>query len=146
MWAKFTTSHTSYLSRHMKFRSPILTPNYEQATRSSPRLTVSMINGRPKTPSPRGVPFLHDSYNCGIFSIWQSPMFTPISPGYTSIFNHPKIMPYFSYTALHSLIIKRPLSHYEKVRLNPLIQALIALLLYCLAWVCLGLIFTPEEF
>ena len=146
MWGKFTTSHTSYLSCHMKFWSPMLTPNYEQVICSPPRLNARMIYGHPKTLFPRGIPLLHDSYKCMIFSIWQFPMLTLIFSGYTFILSHPKIPLYFSYTALYSPTIKMSLSHYEKIRLNPLIQALIALLLYCLAWVSFGLIFTPEEF
>ena len=79
MWDKFTISHTSYLSRHIKFRLAKLTPNYAQAIRFPPRLMARMIYGRSKTPFSRGVPLLHNSYNCGIFFIWQSPIFTPIS-------------------------------------------------------------------
>ena len=64
------------------------------------------IYDRPKTPSSSGIPILHNSNNCGIFSIWRSPMFTLISPGYTSIVGRLKITPHFSYTALHSSSIK----------------------------------------
>ena len=122
----------------------MLTPNYEQAIRSPPRLRTRMINGHPKTPSLGGVSLLHDSYNCKKFTIWKSLMFTLISPGYTSILSHPKITPYFPYTTLHYSTIKRSLPHYENVRFNSHIQALIVLLFHCLACFSLGLISTLE--
>ena len=71
-----------------------------------------------KTLSSGGIFLLHNSYNWGIFSIWQSLIFTPIFPGYASIVGHPRITSHFPYMALHSSTIKESIPYYEKIRFN----------------------------
>ncbi|GFZ05300.1 hypothetical protein Acr_17g0008720 [Actinidia rufa] len=77
-----------------------------------------LTNGRGRSPPTRGF-YLHVnsssmrplfrrvSYNCGLFSIWHSPIFTPISAGSSSILNHLRITSSFSYTALPCPTIKK---------------------------------------
>ena len=141
MWDKYITFHTSYLPRHMMFRSPRFVLN--EASRFP---LARAMYGRPKTPSSGGVPLLHNPYNWGIFSIWKSLMFTPISLGYTLMVGHPKITPHFPYKALHSPTIKGSLSHYENVRFNSSTHAHTALLSHCLTYSRIGLIHTSEGF
>ena len=126
------------------FRSQGCAPNW--ASHFLHRPTARAMYGRPKTPSSSRIPLLHNPYNWGIFSIWQSPMFTPISLGYISIAGCPKITPHFPYTTLYSPTIKGPLPHYEKVRFNSDTNAHTTLLSHCLAYSRLGLICTPEGF
>ena len=95
-------SHTS----HMKFKSPRFASNW--ASHFPPHSMTMAMYGRLKTPFSGGVSLLlHNYYNCEIFSICQSLIFTKISPGYTSIVGRLKITPHFSYTTFHSPSIKK---------------------------------------
>ena len=116
MWDKFITSLTSCLPHHIMFRSPAASPAmvYFASICGPHLLSISPIGevdhfAYSKTPSSGRILLLHNPYNWKMFSIWHSHMFTPRSPGYTSIVGRPNIKSYFFYSTLHSPTIKRPL-------------------------------------
>ena len=59
------------------------------------------------------------AYNYELFSIWHSPILSPIFTRSPSILTSQRISPWSSRTALHSPSIKKSLPHLKKVHLDP---------------------------